>query len=152
MNQKMKRRGALLLIVVVGLCLVYLAIILFVPAPKGSCADGMHPRSMAIIRNGSGSNIRFEKVIVDDEIVWEEPELTIMSKKDVETPWLDKRVASFWIDFCAPDKFVELKIATLNDMEERDTVSCALDNRLRPCLFEVGYQKGRLVCSPCTRQ
>ncbi|MBI4963403.1 MAG: hypothetical protein HY913_09000 [Desulfomonile tiedjei] len=140
-----KRNRALRLALLIGACLVFFAIILFLPAP-----EDMPPSSTAVICNASGFNVRFEKVIVDDQIVCEAPELTIMSKKDLGKPWLDNRLDHLFIEFRAPDKFVELRIATLNAMQERDTVSCALDNRLRPCFFEVGYQKGRLVCSPCT--
>jgi hypothetical protein len=147
MSQSVNRKiSAFLLSLLVGTCLLVFALISCVSDPSGN-DDTL---SSVFVRNDTGFNVRFEKVIVDDQLVWEEPDLIFMSKRNLEKPWLDTRRHGFGFDFRAPKKFVELKIATLNDLQERDTVSCALDNRLKPCFFEVSYQKGRLFCSHCS--
>jgi hypothetical protein len=149
MTQHVKKTtSALMLSLLVGACLLVFAIIFSVSDSGTSGNDDT--LSSVFVRNDTGFNVRFEKVIVDDQLVWEEPDLIFMSKRNLEKPWLDTRRHAFGFDFRAPKKFVELKIATLNDLQERDTVSCALDNRLKPCFFEVSYQKGRLFCSHCS--
>lgn len=101
------------------------------------------------IRNYSGSDVRFEKVTIDSTPIWEKPGIVIKTIKNLEKPWLDTRGDSIKPRFSAPRKNVELKLVTLNEKSERETVSCTLDNRRRPASFEAFYYKGRLVCRDC---
>lgn len=97
------------------------------------------------IRNYSGSDVRFEKVTVDGQPVWSKPDIVIKTLKNFEKPWLDNRGDTISPRFRAPKRDVELQLVTANEKGERETVSCTLDNRKRPCLFEVFYYKGKLV-------
>ncbi len=89
------------------------------------------------IRNWSGSDVRFEKVTVDDQPVWDKPHIIIKTIKNFEKPWLDTHGDSISANFRAPKKGVELKLITVNEMQESETVSCILDNLRRPSSFEV---------------
>ena len=52
--------------------------------------------------------------------------------------------------FFAPKKIVELKLIVVNQRGERETVSCELDNRQRPCVFTARYSNGKLECGACS--
>ncbi|MFZ5866055.1 MAG: hypothetical protein ACOYXY_09260 [Thermodesulfobacteriota bacterium] len=98
------------------------------------------------IRNWSGSDLRFEEVTIDDKPIWNKPDVVIKTIKNFQEPLLDTRGDKIALGFRAPKKEVELKLVTLNEMQEKETVVCRIDNRLRPCFFQAYYYKGRLVC------
>jgi len=54
--------------------------------------------------------------------------------------------------FHAPKKVVRLEMTVRKGNGEKETLSCALNNRSRPCFFEVCYQKDMLVCSECGKE
>jgi hypothetical protein len=131
-----------------GLLLVLIAGILAVIA--GDYIYEKHTKSLISVTNWSGSDVRFEKVILDNEILWEGPDVVVKSKNP-ERPWLDRHGTGPMPYFRAPRKLVELKLVVINQMQERETVSCTLDNRSGPCFFEVSYRKGRLSCGDCDK-
>jgi hypothetical protein len=104
--------------------------------------------TMLLIYNHSGSDVRFEKVIVDDRTVWEGADYVLKPRS--ERPWLDReRTGVMPPDFRAAKKIVELKLVVINEGGPRETVSCAMDNRKGPCFFEACYTKGQLSCGDC---
>jgi hypothetical protein len=148
-NSGPKRPKPLWLKALIGLCLLFIFIILIVAIPLGYYAYHRNMNSLRSITNSSGSGVRFEKIIVDDQILWEGPDIIVKSRTNFEKPWLDRHGRGPMPYFRAPKRFVELKLVVINEMQERETVSCMLDNRSRPCFFEVYYKKGRLSCSDC---
>ncbi len=101
------------------------------------------------IWNRSGFDVQFEKVTIDGQIIWAKPDITIVSPKDLDRPWLDNRLHSIFLHFRAPKKLMVLEIVILNKIQEKEIVSCILDNRSRPCFFEAFYHKGKLGCTDC---
>jgi hypothetical protein len=150
-NNSASRRKPLWLKALVAFCLLLFFIILMVAVPWGYYAYDKHISSLISITNWSGSDVRFEKIILDDQVLWEGPDVVVKSKKNVEKPWLDRYGTGPMPYFRAPKKIVELKLVVINEMGERETVSCKLDNRSRPCFFEVSYKKGRLSSSDCDK-
>jgi hypothetical protein len=150
-NDGPKRPKPLWLKALIGLCLLSVVIILTVAISVGYYAYDRHMSSLISITNWSGSDVRFEKIILDGLILWEGPDVIVKSKKNVEKPWLDRYGTGPMPYFGAPKQIVELKLVVINEMGERETVSCTLDNRSRPCFFEVSYRKGRLSSSDCDK-
>lgn len=108
----------------------------------------LHTRSLVFIRNYSGSTIRFEKVMIGREVVWSGPAVNIDSKPATK-PWLSASGVGPAPFFRAEKDTVELRItAAVGDKESR-TYSCLLDNRSRPCVFEVFYVENGITCSSC---
>lgn len=137
--------------IVIGLCLsfpllVVGAAILFVY----SVHDALYGSSYVMIWNRSGLDVQFERVTIDNQVIWSGPDL-IVSPKDLDQPWLDNRRHSMMLDFRSPRKLVELKVVILTKMQEKETLSCTLDNRSPPCFFEVFYHTGRLSCCECDK-
>jgi hypothetical protein len=129
----------------VGLGAVFCLVLLIDAVRDGYFIYDLNVRSEVEIRNWSGSDVRFEKVTIDGESVWGKPDIIVKSLRNFEKPWLDTNADSISIKFRAPRKNVELKLVALNDIRERETVSCMLDNARRPSSFEVIYYKGKLT-------
>jgi hypothetical protein len=105
-------------------------------------------RSYVYVRNFSGSDVRFEKVIINGEVVAGSSDL-IHSPKDPSQPWLDTRRRSLSGSFRPWKKTVELTVVVLDDKQVRRTLSCTLAHRKRSCLFNADYFQGKLVCHDC---
>jgi hypothetical protein len=144
-----RRRRPLWLKVLIGLSLSFFLVVGILAIPLGYYAYYRHMSSLISIENWSGSDVRFYKVILDDHVLWEGHDIVVKSIKNLEKPWLDPHGRGPMPYFRAPKKLVELKLVVINEVQERETVSCTLDNRSRPCFFEVHYMKGRLSCSDC---
>ncbi len=107
-----------------------------------------HTRSLISIENYSGSDIRFEKITINNEVVWYDPSITFKSKP-LTKPWLSTHRAGPTSWFHSPKAVVELKMGIVNQKGEVQTLSCQLNNRSRPCFFEAFYINGSLSCSDC---
>ncbi|AFM27038.1 hypothetical protein [Desulfomonile tiedjei] len=97
----------------------------------------------------SGSDVRFEKVTVDDQVIWDRPEFVIRTYSNLDKPYLDPHGGSISAEFRAPRRKVELRLVVINEMQEKEIVSSKLDNSLGHCSFTATYRKGKLVCSDC---
>jgi hypothetical protein len=152
MNQdEARRRQSGRLKVPIGLCLLFSLFFASAAILVGcSVKDVFHTGSEVMIWNRTGFDVQFEQVTIDDQVVWTGPEL-IVSPKDLSKPWLDNRRHCMLLEFRAPKKLVEFKLVMLNKMQEKEALSCTLDNRSRPCFFEVFYHKGKLVCFDCEK-
>jgi hypothetical protein len=102
-----------------------------------------------IIWNASGLDVRFEEVRVGDEKTIGGGPQMIVSSKDLKKPWLEEGRNRVSLGFSSSKRQVELKLTTINELEERETVSCMLDSRLPWCIFKAYYHKGALMCSDC---
>jgi hypothetical protein len=156
MTEKMERRERpIWRNILIGLCLLFmlviLIVILIVAIPLGYYAYDRHMKSILFIQNWSGSDVRLEKVILDDQILWEGRDIVLKSKRNLDKSGLEPEQARLMPYFCAPKKSLELKLVFINEFQERETVSCTLDNRSRPCFFEVSYKKGKLFCGDCDK-
>jgi len=150
-NNSASRGKSLWLKALIGLGLFVVLVVGILAVIVGNYTYERHTRSLISIKNWSGLDVRFEKMILDNEILWEGPNVVVKSKTNLEKPWLDRHGTGPMPYFRAPKKLVELKLVVINQMQERETVSCTLDNRSRPCFFEVFYRKGRLSCSDCDK-
>jgi hypothetical protein len=112
--------------------------------------DETSAKSSVFFENQSGLHVRFDKVIIDNQVVWEDPDVPI-PKKDVLDSRFNDHGTSNMVSFSAPERLVKLELETVNDMDETERVSCTLDNRLHPCLFQARYVKGRLFCYGCEK-
>jgi len=147
-NQNWEKRRPHWIRVVIALSLViFLIILTALLSGCGICS--LLTESAIIIENRSGSNVRFEEVTIDGQIVWAGHDVIIRTKGNLEKPYLDTTPASIMIHFRAPKRILELKLTVVTLMLERETVSCALDNRPRPCIFAAHYVKGKLHCGEC---
>jgi hypothetical protein len=143
------KRRSLWLRALIGVCLLLAIIIVIVVLPLGYVVYGTYTLSTVMIDNRSGEDVRFEQVTIDDQTVWAGPDIIIKTKTNLQKPYLDTRGKFIGPSFRVPKKVVELRIVTVNEMQEKETVACALDNRSSPCFFSVHYFKGRLECSKC---
>jgi hypothetical protein len=102
------------------------------------------------IYNASGLDVRFEEVLAGEQTTKGGGPQIIVSAKDLKERWLarDRNAASF--GFSSSTRQVELKLTTINELDERETVSCMLDNRSEMCFFKAYYHKGALMCSDCS--
>ncbi|MEW6141420.1 MAG: hypothetical protein AB1733_24620 [Thermodesulfobacteriota bacterium] len=128
------------------LLFVVIGVVLFVYSVR----DSFYGSSNVIIWNRSGLDVHFKTVTIDDQVIWTGPAL-IVSPKDLKKPYLDNRRHGMMLELRTRRKLVTLKVLILNKMEEEETLSCTLDNRSPPCLFEVFYHKGRLSCGECDK-
>lgn len=101
--------------------------------------------STLTIYNKSGLDVQFEKVMIDDRIIWGGADWLI-SKQHLTTPWLDRSPDRVSLEFQSAKKPVELKLVTLNRLHETEVVSCKLDVQSDRCHFEAFYHKGRMTC------
>jgi hypothetical protein len=114
--------------------------------------------SYLIIWNSSGLDVRFEQVVIDDQVIWGGAE-TFLSKEHLRQHLPHSGRDSVSFSFRSSTGPVQLKLTTINELEERETVSCTLDDppvsgRFRGffgmgCRFRAYYYKGRLLCSDC---
>lgn len=149
MTNEPGRRRRFWLKILIGFCLsalllVVSVLIFFVY----SVHHALYGFSNVMIWNRSGHDVRFEMVTVDDQVIWTGPAL-IVSPKDLKKPYLDNRRHAMMLGFSAPGKLLELKVVIRSKTEDKETLSCTLDNRSRPCFFEVFYHQGRLSCGDC---
>lgn len=103
-----------------------------------------------IIWNVSGLDVRFEEILVGDQKTTGGGPRIIGSPKDLKNPWLEGPRDSIGFGFSSSTRQVELKLITINELDERETVSCMLDNRSPWCIFKAYYHKGALMCSDCS--
>jgi hypothetical protein len=144
-----KRRRPLWLKALIGLILLFILIVSLIAIALGPYIYDHHSLSSVFIWNVSGLDVRFEKIAIDDQIIWKSPDIIIESRQGLGPPRPDNRRHGILLDFRAPKKSVQFKLVTVNLSQERETLSCVLNNQSRPCLFEVFYHKGRLNCSDC---
>jgi hypothetical protein len=137
--------------VVVGFGLLSIATILTGITILGYYAYDRQMSSLLFIQNRSGENVRFERIMLDDQVLWQGPDTIVKAITDLDKPSVDSGGGGPMPYFRAPKKYVELKIVAVNGLNKREVVSCTLDNRSRPCLFEVHYYEGRLVCHDCDK-
>ena len=116
-------------------------LIILLLAVQLACSIGDKPvqESFVQIWNGSGFDVRFEQVLIDDQVIGGGPHTIISSD---------------YVSFRSSTGPVQLKLTTINELEERETVSCTLagsstSNRPKWCRFRAYYYKGRLQCSDC---
>ncbi len=146
-NSGAKRPKPFWLKILIGFGTLFFLIVAIVAIPVGQYIYHSHTDSLLWIVNSSDLGVRFEKVMIDDQIVWEGPAIIIKSKHTLKQPEHRNLGGNIMPHFRAPKKLVELKLVVIDQMQERETVSCMLDNRSRPCFFEVFYHKGSLSCS-----
>jgi hypothetical protein len=101
------------------------------------------------IHNKSGSNARFEKVTVNNEVVWEKPATLVPPMRRCGEYWDHSDESSIRLNFHAPAKHIRLELTVMGKLQERETVTCELDNALRPCYFHIYYESGTLTCPGC---
>ena len=132
----------------IGLVVVLFSMLLVEPIPSVSGIYNLFTESAIIIKNRSGANVRFEQVTIDGQVVWTRRDLIIETVPDFRKP-RDTSRSSIMLRFVAPKRTVEVKLSVVTLTHQRETVSCALDNRSRPCIFGAYYVKGRLHCGEC---
>jgi hypothetical protein len=127
-----------------GLGALVSLIVLIALIPSGCFFFYLSSTSAVSLFNQSGANVRFERVTIDDQIIWDRSEIAIKTSTGA-----NRSGGSILREFSAPRKKLELKLVTVNESNEREIVSCTLDNNQRPCFFTVYYFKGRLECGHC---
>jgi len=132
----------------IGMIFVFIVILVIVTLPLVCCIYRIFTESALLVRNYSGEDVRFEQVMVDSRIIWRGP-IVVKTYLNLKKPYLDTRGGHIMPHFHAPRKIIELTLVTINDQQEREAVSCVLDNRARPCIFDVEYFKGKLKCGKC---
>jgi hypothetical protein len=135
----------------IGFCLVFFLCALFIGIQIGFFVYRVGTDSRLIIWNESGSDVRFEKVIVDGNNVLQKPRTLIVPKTNVERSLSNRQQEAVTIVFQAPKRKVELTLVVIGNSQEGETVSSILDNTSRPCSFQAYYYKGQLVCGDCER-
>jgi hypothetical protein len=125
-------------------------LIILLLAVQLACSKSDKPvrGSYLIIWNSSGLDVRFEQVVIDDQVIWGGAE-TFLSKEHLRQHLPHSGRDSVYVSFRSSTRPVQLKLTTINELEERETVSCTLDDRPVSCRFKAYYHKGRLVCSDC---
>ncbi|MFH1117958.1 MAG: hypothetical protein V1792_28895 [Pseudomonadota bacterium] len=109
-------------------------------------------KSVVLVRNLSGHDVWFEKIAVDDKVLWESSNVIIRSPKDLSRPLLDTRRTRIVCSFRPPWRtVVKLTLIVLDENLRRQTLSCSLDNTRWPCSYTVDYYEGRLVCHCCEK-
>lgn len=114
-----------------------------------------HTTSLVMVDNMSATSMRIDRVLINDQ-----PQETkgivlkpVMFKPGKERirdhSRTDHSAYSTW--FKAPRAVIRFELFATLMNETGDQVSglCLLDNRMRPCFFEVFYTDKRLVCSTC---
>ncbi len=103
-----------------------------------------------LIWNRSGLDVRFDEVLVGDQTIGGGPQI-IVSPKDLRQPWFEGGRDSVSFGFSSSTRQVELKLMTINELGERETVSCMLDSDLSSssCFFQAFYSNGALLCTDC---
>ncbi len=102
-----------------------------------------------IIWNASGLDVRFEEVLVGDQETTGGGPQIIVSPKVLKKPWLEEGRNRVDLGFSSSTRQVELRLTTINELDERETVSCMMDNPKPRCFFSAYYHKGALMCSDC---
>jgi hypothetical protein len=135
--------------VLIGLGVALILFCLIALAPLGRLICDLFTKSAVSVSNMSGSDVRFEKVTVNNQTIWDRSEVIIKTYSNPENPYLDMRGGSIYAEFRAPRRKIELKLIVINEMNEKEVLSCTLDNSRRPCHFSADYRKGKLVCGDC---
>ncbi len=117
----------------------------------GCALYDMWNESYLTIINDSGFDVRFDRIVIGRKVQGGGPEIYI-SRRDDHRSLIENRSTSRTVFFLAPRGAVGLQVVTVNDLGERETVKCNLDNRGRPCSFTATYVKGRLFCHGCQRR
>lgn len=143
-----KKRKPLWLKALIGLCLLFLLIILTAVITVEYYIYDISTTSFARIQNLSEPDVRFERVIIDDQVVWKGPAIVIDSTKHPRTGRLTPP-ESIRARFRAARKSVKLTLVIITDRQDRRTLTCTLDNRRGPCTFRVFYHGDRLECKDC---
>ncbi len=140
-KQGNKIRGPLVRCMKVTARIVLLISLLFAIALGCFCFIVRHymaTTSYVNIENQAGLNVEFQKVIVDNQVIGESSGVVTSG-------------GAFSPSFRAPADMVELKVVIITAKRERETVSCTLDNRWRPCGCRAIYTKSKLSCE-CWRK
>lgn len=143
-QDSVKRHKRLCLKILVGLGALFSLIVLIALIPPGCFIYYLSSTSAVSIFNQSGADVRFEKVTIDEQIIWDRSEIVIKTSTDS-----DRSGGSILKEFSAPRRKLELRLVTVNESNEREIVSCTLDNNQCPCFFATYYFKGRLECGHC---
>jgi hypothetical protein len=90
------------------------------------------------IKNGNASDIRIEKLIVNDRFILGENESVLV-----------KRKGSYMPNFPASDSNVLTIEWVAMDSQARQSMNCEFARRNRMCVAEIRVLSDRLLCDPC---
>jgi hypothetical protein len=111
--------------------------------------QGFMFESAAIIRNCSGTGVAFDQVTLNGQIVWKGTRTIIEADVTPQKLHTFTPRGAIMVQFRGPKEIVKLELISINEMSESETLRCELDNRSRPCIFELRYFKGKLECGKC---
>lgn len=140
MRKSLWRKG------LIGLMVLFIGVMSIPALEVGYFLYEQNTQSEVWIRNWSGSDVRFERVTIDNQPIWGKPKIVVKTIRNLEKPWLDTRGDTVLLKFRTPKGNVELKLVTVNEMQKRETVSCTLDVGSRSHRFDAYYLGGRLAC------
>lgn len=132
-----KGMGCLVLLFVIVSCMFILIMLLAGPDP--------YPYGSLYICNRSGLDVQFEELTVENTLIWGGPEFVASTELQKRSNAGDAGACRFFT-FHAPRKAVQLSLTTMNELQEKEVVTCILDNTQGPRHYWVWYHNGGLAC------